>query len=268
MSTYPYAQRGVTMNLSLISKNVAKKAYGSAYRARWGFTPPPSWSDWSSYEHMLRVIQRERIADVPGDVLEVGVLLGGGTYKLCQYFERVAPSKRVIAIDIFDPDFDLTPAGDGRTMAELYADALGGRGQREVFDEVTRDCANLTVLAADSAKVELPTDRIAFAYVDGNHSAAYVRSDFELVWSRLSPGGVIAFDDYGLDLTEVTYTLHDLIGEHAGEVERMWLGGEGKKIIFIQRRVEAGSVNASHLAWENNESKVRRAARFFSTSLR
>lgn len=267
MSTYPYADRGQTLKLSLASKNVAKSAYSTAYRARWGFAPPPSWSDWSNYEHMLRVIQRERVAQVSGDIVEIGVLLGGGTYKLCQYFERVAPSKRVIALDIFDPDFDVTVAGNGRTMAELYADALAGRGQREVFDEVTRGCRNLSVLVGDSAKVDLPTDHIAFAYVDGNHSAPYVRNDFELVWSRLSPGGIIAFDDYGLDLSEVTYTLHEMIGEHAAEVERMWLGGEGKKIIFIQRRAHGEPENSPQKSWVQ-ESRVRRAARFIHSSLR
>jgi hypothetical protein len=214
------------------------------------------------------VIERCRIAEIPGDILEIGVLLGGGTYKLCQYFERAAPAKRVIAIDMFDPGVDVTVAGDGRTMAELYAAALEGRAQREVFDEVTRDCRNLTVVAADSATVELPTDRIAFAYVDGNHSAPYVRSDFELVWSRLSPGGVIAFDDYGLDLTDVTYTMHELIGQHAGEVERMWLGGEGKKIIFIARRADAGSADGADRSSEHGDSRIRRAARFIVASLR
>ena len=162
---------------------------------------------------------------VPGDIVEIGVLLGGGTYKLCHWAALNAPNKQVISIDIFDATVDVTLCAGGKTMAALYEEALAGRDQREVFDEVTRDCTNLTVIAEDSARVELPCEQIAFAYVDGNHSAPYVRSDFELVWSKLSPGGVVGFDDYGGDIPEVTHTLHELLGEHATEVARVWVDG-------------------------------------------
>ena len=195
------------------------------FRARWGFHPPPAWSDWSSYERFMALAERHGLHTVPGDVVEIGVLLGGGTYKLCHWFARHAPDKRVVAVDIFDPSFDPTRCTDGRTMAGLYREALAGRDQRAVFDEVTASCTNLTVIAGDSAAVELPCERIAFAYVDGNHSAPYVRSDFELIWERVSPGGVVAFDDYGGNLPEVTRTLHGLIGERAGEIARVWVGG-------------------------------------------
>jgi predicted O-methyltransferase YrrM len=206
---------------------------GAAYRARWGFPPPPLWSDWSEYERLLRVIERRGIADLPGDVVEIGVLLGGGTYKLCKYFERVAPNKRVYAIDIFDPAFDVTVSTAGPAMSEVYLEALDGRDQRAVFDEITGSCRNLEVIAEDSAKVTLPPGPIAFAYIDGNHAAAYVRSDFELVWPRLQPGGLVAFDDYGEDHPAVTQTVHALIGDHADEIARVWAAGW--RTFFIER---------------------------------
>jgi Methyltransferase domain len=203
------------------------------YRARWGFMPPPIWSDWSGYERLLEAFVRHGVAEVPGDVVEVGVLLGGGTYKLCRYFEAAAPDKRVYAIDVFDPTFDVAVSAGGPVMADLYLDALAGRDQRSVFDDVTRGCANLQVLAEDSAKVRLPAERLAFAYVDGNHTAPYVRSDFELVWPRLSPGGIVAFHDYAVDHPAVTHTLHAVIGEHADEIGKLWVDD---RIIFLQRR--------------------------------
>ena len=203
------------------------------YRARWCFMPPPVWSDWSGYERLLEVFDRHGVADVPGDVVEVGVLLGGGTYKLCRYFERRAPHKRVFAIDVFDPTFDVAVSAGGPVMADLYLEALAGRNQRTVFDEVTRDCRNLVVIAEDSAKARVPTDRLAFGYIDGNHTAPYVRNDFELVWSRLSPGGIVAFHDYAVDHPEVTHTVHALVGEHAEEVGKLWVED---RIIFLQRR--------------------------------
>jgi hypothetical protein len=202
------------------------------FKARWGFAPPPGWSDLSAYERLMAVAEGKNLAGVPGDVVEIGVFLGGGTYKLCHFFARHAPDKRVVAIDVFDPGFDVTECTEGETMAGLYEGWLAGRDQREVFDEITASCPNLTVLAEDSAAVELPTERIAFAYIDGNHSAPYVRSDFELVWQRLSPGGVVGFDDYGGNLPEVTHTLHELIGEHPTEIARTWVDGP---TLFIER---------------------------------
>jgi hypothetical protein len=179
------------------------------------------------------VCTRHGVADVPGDVVEVGVLLGGGTYKLCRYFERRAPTKRVYAIDVFDPTFDVAVSAGGPVMADLYLEVLAGREQREVFDEVTRDCWNLVVVAEDSAQAHLPAERFAFGFVDGNHTASYVRNDFELVWPRLSPGGILAFHDYGVDHPAVTHTVHALIGEHADDVGRLWVED---RIIFLQRR--------------------------------
>jgi hypothetical protein len=44
-------------------------------------------------------------------------------------------------------------------MHELYATALRGRSQREVFDDVTRRCDNLVVVAGDSTSVDIPADR-------------------------------------------------------------------------------------------------------------
>jgi len=222
----------------VIPRRARESFWEAAFRARWRFPSPPAWSDWSGYSRLLVELERNRIADVPGDVVEIGVLLGGGTYKLCKYLEREAPGKMVYAIDIFDPSFDTTACDHGQTMAELYQGALGddsvaGRSQREIFDEITRNCDNLVVLAADSAAVELPCDRISFAYIDGNHSAQYVRSDFELVWAKLSPGGIVSFDDYGGNITEVTQTLHELIGEHAAELSRTWT--VAPKTLFLQR---------------------------------
>lgn len=205
---------------------------------RWRFPSPPACSDWSSYGRLLTEILRNSIAEVPGDVVEIGVMLGGGTYKLCKYFEREAPGKQVYAIDIFDPSFDVTGSEHGPTMSQLYdtllADpALGGRSQREVFDAVTADCRNLTVIAGDSAAVELPTNRVAFAHIEGNHSAEWLRSNLELIWPELSPGGIVGFDDYGSVLPEVTHTLHALIGERSDQIARVWTSGP--KTLFVQR---------------------------------
>lgn len=212
------------------------RARGARFRRRWGFAPPPPWSDWVGYEALLEEVEHHGLDRVEGDVLEIGPLLGGGTAKLCGWFARNASGKRVIAVDVFDPGFDPTATAAGWQMRELYADFIGGRDQRAVFDEVTRGCVNLVVVAGDSTSVELPTERLAFAFVDGSHVPAHVRSDFERVWERLSPLGVAAFHDYGGDLPDVTRTLHECIGAHAGEIARVW--SRHPTLLLVQRNGE------------------------------
>jgi predicted O-methyltransferase YrrM len=172
----------------------------------------------SGYEVLLDAIRTRGVLDVPGDFVEIGAFLGGGTYKLA----RFAPHKRVVVLDVFDPTFDLTECDSGQTMSDVYAERVNGRNQREVFDEVTAGLPNVEVLVGDSAKVELPCEQVAFAFIDGNHDAAYVRSDFEKVWAKLSPGGLVAFHDYDHDLPDVTRTIHEEVGEHADEIARAW----------------------------------------------
>jgi Methyltransferase domain len=203
------------------------------FRRRWGFQPPPVWSDWVGYELLLEEAERNGIAQLDGDVLEIGAFLGGGTAKLCDWFARNAPGKRVVTVDIFDPEFDPTTTVEGWTMGELYASALQGRGQREVFDEVTAARQNLLVVPGDSTSVELPVEQLALAFVDGSHVPADVRSDFELVWDRLVSGGIAAFHDYGGDLPGVTHTLHERIGKHADEIARVWT--RSPLLLFAQR---------------------------------
>jgi Methyltransferase domain len=206
------------------------------YRRRWGFFPPPRWSDISGYETLLEAIRRHHIAAVDGDVVEIGAFIGGGTYKLCKLFEREAPEKRIFAVDVFDPTFDVSPAY-GVTQADLYEDTLHGRNQRSIYDEVTASCRNLTTIAGDSAQLELPTDEIAYAHIDGNHDPAYVRGDFELVWPAVSGGGIVSFDDYGQDLQHVTEAINRLVEDHRNDIEETWAGGE--KTLFVKKRAGA-----------------------------
>jgi hypothetical protein len=185
------------------------------------------------YEVLLEELERNGIVRVDGDVLEIGAFLGGGTAKLCDWCARTATGKRVITVDVFDPEFDPTTTVEGWGMGELYAGALGDRDQRSVFDEVTRGRQNLVVVEGASTAVDVPTERLAFAFVDGSHVAEDVRSDFELVWERLQPGGIAAFHDYGGDLPGVTWTLHERIGVHATEIARVWT--RSPMLLFVKR---------------------------------
>jgi SAM-dependent methyltransferase len=203
------------------------------FRRRWGFDPPPAWADWIGYETLLEEIERNHLDRVEGDVLEIGALLGGGTAKLAGWFARAAPAKKVIAVDVFDPELDATTTAEGWTMSALYEQALGGRDQRAIFDEITSGCTNLVVVAGSSTSVDIPAKQLAFAIVDGSHVPEHVRSDFRRVWDLLAPGGAVAFHDYGANLPEVTHALHECIGRQAREIARIWT--RDPTLLFLQR---------------------------------
>ncbi len=205
-----------------------------AYRRAFGFAPPPAWTALMSHWHVLEEIERHGLADGRGDLVEIGVFLGGGTYQLARLLERRAPARRVVAVDVFDPAFDGTPADGGPRMAEIYRENLRGRDQFDAYRDLLAGLPNVVTVVGDSARVDLPTDAIAFAHVDGSHEPAYVRSDFALVWERLVPGGIVALDDYGADLPGVTAAVDALRAEHAAEIASFWVGGP--KTAFVRRR--------------------------------
>jgi len=194
--------------------------------------------DLAGYEALVDLIRREGLDKMPGDLLEIGCFLGGGTAKLAKVAAETG--KRVWVIDVFDPAFDVTQNLSGNRMADLYAKFLRGRGQEEVFREVTAPWSeSIRVIKEDSMKVQLPDDlRLAFAFTDGNHNAAWVKSDFKLVWKHLVPGGWAGFHDYGGDLPEVTAALNSMMTEHDGEIRRV---ERIKKrwILLVQKRAGA-----------------------------
>jgi predicted O-methyltransferase YrrM len=209
--------------------------YRAQFTARYGFRPPPELTGGEGYEAVIGFIQGMHTLDLPGDVVEVGAFCGGGTYKLARFLSRNAAGKKVYVIDCFSIDHDNTECTAGARMSDLYAGYLRGRSQKEVFDCVTRGLHNIEIIPKDSKLAVIPAEVICFAYVDGNHAPAYVRNDFSLVWSKLTPGGVVAFHDYGYDLPQVTATLDELCAQHREEISRRSVHKK-RHILFIQKR--------------------------------
>jgi len=204
------------------------------FTKKYGFLPPPLFTDMGGYEYLLDAIIQQKICQLEGDFVEIGAFLGGGTYKLSKLIDKFALDKKVYAVDVFDPDFDKTERGDGKTMSELYNFQLKGKNQYEIYKKTTKDCKNVITLSGDSKKIAVPCQKISFAYIDGNHSAEYVRNDFYLVWDKLVSRGIVAFDDYGCDLLGVTEMADWLISQHSDKILRTWR--TPPKTLFIQKK--------------------------------
>jgi predicted O-methyltransferase YrrM len=198
----------------------------------------PASTDIVGYQTLIKFIERHRIMTRPGDMVEIGTLFGGGARKLSKFIKQSGNGRTLYVIDIFDPNFDLTPNDKGVPMAAFYNFAMReyfkGRSQWDIFTQVTKNCANIVVLKEDSKQVELPTDRLCFGFIDGNHAPDYVESDFHLIWDRLVPGGGVAFHDYQHDLPEVTAKIDELAARHAHEIETHYKGP--KALYFMVKK--------------------------------
>lgn len=141
--------------------------------------------------YVLYTLLRQWLS-VPGDVWECGVYKGGTAAMLAAMIAEFAPKKRLLLFDTFegmpttDPSKDLHQAGDfADTSLEAVIDYVGHKGiciARKGF--IPDTFAGLE----DSA--------ICFAHIDVDIYRSIVDS-LEFIWPRLSPGGVVVFDDYG-----------------------------------------------------------------------
>jgi Methyltransferase domain len=228
-------RRYMPKTVVVVSRPLRRLGSRAWYWLKYGFLPPPDGTDLVGYEALIDFMKENRIFELPGDVVEVGALCGGGTYKFSKSLSRMARGKRIHVIDCFEIEFDKTECTAGTQMAQFYSRHLNGRSQKDVFSKVTRGLQNVEVIEEDSKCARISADAICFAFIDGNHAPEYVQNDFYLVWGKLAPGGVVAFHDYGHDLPQVTSALDKLCTQHRGEISNRFVNEE-KHILFIQKR--------------------------------
>jgi len=200
------------------------------------------YGDLVGYESLIRICEVEKVTSLPGDIIEVGAFIGGGTRKLAQYFKQYG--KKVYAIDVFNPYADLTTNANGVSMADVYIHRLSklGLSMFQAYWFNVGKMSNVVTIPLDSKKVRFPkTQRFCFGFVDGNHSPEYVVNDFYLVWNHLTPGGMVAFHDYGYNLPQVTNTINQLIKKHAQDIEKIIIDSV-KHVIFIKKKLSRKSV--------------------------
>jgi hypothetical protein len=182
--------------------------------------PKALLNDFVGYEVLLDFIKERKLYKLEGDLIEVGVFMGGGTVKLARYARK--HHKIVYAVDIFDPNSDKTEDTSGVKMCDIYEVLLGGRSQLDVYQETTRGFDNIMAIKEDSIRVRFPAEqKFMFGFIDGNHHPEYVRNDFYVVWPNLVPGGALGFHDYNFDLPGVTKAIDSLVDERADEIIEM-----------------------------------------------
>jgi len=131
---------------------------------------------------MVRVVERRQ----PRVIMEIGTRSGG---TLFAWVRASRAADLVISIDLPDGRFG---GGYDRRRARLYA-AFAADRPRTRMVMIRADSHAPATLAA--AKQALAGRSVDFLFIDGDHTYAGIRSDFEQYGALVAPGGIIALHD-------------------------------------------------------------------------
>lgn len=125
---------------------------------------------------------------LPGDVVECGTYQGYSA-EVLMHFTGGLPGRRLWLYDLFDPSGG---AGEGHRMPAHAADlATQVRARFQLWDNVMVTKGKVPQILAQVAP-----ERIAFLHIDMNNADAE-RGALEVLFDRITPGGMVVLDDYG-----------------------------------------------------------------------
>lgn len=142
--------------------------------------------------------------DLPGDIVECGVFKGAGLFywaRLLQIFNPLS-TKRVIGFDLFDcEDCEATYEWDGRFLPDMGKEVSPAM----LLDHARRQgLGSRVVLRHGPAQQTIPAFvkkepglRLSLLNLDFDNYDP-TRAALEALYDRVTPGGVIVFDDYAI----------------------------------------------------------------------
>jgi O-methyltransferase len=157
---------------------------------------------------------------IEGDFVELGVFHGHTTQVMADYVDFGSWPKSWWLFDTFEgiPD-DQRDQGWEDVNRTLYEGAYS-------FEEVRQRFArygNIRVVKGRVPEilVQAAPERIAFMHVDLNNSAAEIAA-LDLLYDRISPGGIIIFDDFCWASARAQY-----------DAEREWFEERGRHVLAL-----------------------------------
>lgn len=157
----------------------------------------------------------------PGDFVELGVFKGHTTLFLAEYLEFQKEDRTWWLYDTFEgvPD-DQADDQNWRSMsARVYQGTFSLEEVRQRFAHFP----NVNVIQGRVPQIlaEQSPERIAFLHVDLNNAAAEIGA-LDVLYDRVSPGGVILFDDFAWAVSKAQY-----------EAETAWFAARGLSVLAL-----------------------------------
>lgn len=150
-------------------------------------------------------------ANVPGDILEVGVWRGGTGALMAARSQGLGSARRVYLCDTFT---GVVKAG---THDSSYRGGEHADTSVEIVDALCRQLAlgNVTLVQGifpDESSRQLEDARLSLCHVDVDVYES-ARAITEWIWPRLAVGGVVVYDDYGfLSCDGITRFVNEMSG--------------------------------------------------------
>ncbi|THD67173.1 TylF/MycF/NovP-related O-methyltransferase [Phenylobacterium sp.] len=162
----------------------------------------------------------KRARGIIGDFVELGVFKGHTTIFAAEYLEFAAWDKRWHLYDTFEgiPDDQLDPGWAASNKA-TYSGTFSFEEVRDRFSAFP----NIDVIKGRVPEVleDSTPERIAFLHMDLNNSTAEIAA-LDALFDRLSPGGIIVFDDYGWATARAQH-----------DAENQWFSQRGLEILAL-----------------------------------
>jgi predicted O-methyltransferase YrrM len=154
----------------------------------------PDLANW--HWNLQTVLWAAQLArTVPGDFVELGVFHGHTTLFLADYLAFGGWDKRWRLYDTFEgiPDDQVDPGWE-----KINKSAYGGTFTYEEVRDRFAPFPNIEVIRGRVPEVfeERGPEAISFMHIDLNNATAEVAA-LDALYDRISPGGVVVFDDYG-----------------------------------------------------------------------
>lgn len=150
-------------------------------------------------QRLSRAIEQVAAEHVDGDIVECGVARGGSAALLAMAMQRASLRRRLWLFDsfegMFEPSQELDPDYD---RARAYVGTCKGDEEkvRSLMRRVAPDIDHRIVAGpyAESLR-NPPCDKIALLHVDCDWYEPVLQV-LEALYERVSPGGIVQFDDY------------------------------------------------------------------------
>ena len=179
--------------------------------------PIPNWH-WN-LQTVLWAVQQARA--VEGQFVELGVFRGHTTIFLAEYLDFAAWDKRWYLYDTFEgiPTDQLDPGWADSNKAAYNPNTFSFEEARDRFAPFP----NIEVIKGRVPEIlaETSPDRIAFLHMDLNNSTAEIAA-LEALFDRITPGGIIVFDDYGWATAKAQH-----------DAESRWFADRGLQILAL-----------------------------------
>ena len=152
-----------------------------------------------------------KVKDIPGDIVEIGVYKGSGIATFSKFVEIFCPNsnKKIIGFDIFDTNdanniLELDGNHDKSNMQYVYKKV---DTNELTFENVNQRLSNMNIdkkyLLEKGDVVETlpiflknnPGLRVSLLYIDVDIERPTYYA-LKYLWDRILPGGIIVFDEY------------------------------------------------------------------------